>query len=164
MNRVLRYFVTALIVSLGAVIGSARAQGGYGLYILGKEVTPANCGDLSTLDTERIKVQSGGEFKYDPASNTLFMKGVTIAGEEGADREQGAREFNYRLRRRECTEVGEQNRNCLTQGYDLSRQRRVACGNNERSGDISARKCLFNDFGYYRNGLSWFLWDKGASW
>ena len=82
MNRVLRYFVTALIVSLGAVIGSARAQGGYGLYILGKEVTPANCGDLSTLDTERIKVQSGGEFKYDPASNTLFMKGVTIAGEE----------------------------------------------------------------------------------
>ena len=82
MKRVLRYFVMALIVSLGAVIGSARAQGGYGLYILGKEVTPANCGDLSTLDTERIKVQSGGEFKYDRASNTLFMRGVTIAGEE----------------------------------------------------------------------------------
>jgi len=82
MNRVLRYFVTALIVWLGAVIGSAWAQGGYGLYILGKEVTPANCGDLSTLDTERIKVQSGGEFKYDRASNTLFMRGVTIAGEE----------------------------------------------------------------------------------
>lgn len=61
MNRVLRYFVTALIVWLGAVIGSAWAQGGYGLYILGKEVTPANCGDLSTLDTERIKVQSGGD-------------------------------------------------------------------------------------------------------
>ena len=81
MKRVLRYFVTALIVWLG-VIGSAWAQGGYGLYILGKEVTPANCGDLSTLDTERIKVQSGGEFKYDRASNTLFMKGVTIAGEE----------------------------------------------------------------------------------
>ncbi len=82
MKRVLRYFVTALIVWLGAVIGSAWAQGGYGLYILGKEVTPANCGDLSTLDTERIKVQSGGEFKYDRASNTLFMRGVTIAGEE----------------------------------------------------------------------------------
>ena len=82
MKRVLRYFVTALIVCLGAVIGSARAQGGYGLYILGKEVTPANCGDLSTLDTERIKVQSGGEFRYDGASNTLFMRGVTIAGEE----------------------------------------------------------------------------------
>ena len=82
MKRVLRYFVTALIVWLGAVIGSAWAQGGYGLYILGKEVTPANCGDLSTLDTERIKVQSGGEFRYDGASNTLFMRGVTIAGEE----------------------------------------------------------------------------------
>ena len=81
MKRVLLWSLVTALAVLGVGIRSARAQGGYGLYILGTEVTSANCNDLSSLDTEKIKLQAGGEFRYDAAHTTLFMKGVTITGE-----------------------------------------------------------------------------------
>ena len=47
-----------------------------GLYIAGVKVTYENCNDLSVIDG--VTVASGGEFKYDPSTNTLTMKDVTV--------------------------------------------------------------------------------------
>ena len=47
-----------------------------GLYIAGVKVTNENCKDLSVIDG--VTVASGGEFKYDPSTNTLTMKDVTV--------------------------------------------------------------------------------------
>ena len=49
----------------------------YGLYIAGRQVTDANCNNLK--DIKGVTVTADGEFKYDPAKNTLTMKNVTVS-------------------------------------------------------------------------------------
>ena len=49
----------------------------YELYIAGTQVTDANCNNLK--DIKGVTVAPDGEFKYDPASNTLHMKDVTVS-------------------------------------------------------------------------------------
>ena len=49
----------------------------YNLYIAGAQVTGANCNNLK--DIKGVTVAEGGEFKYDPATKTLTMKGVTVS-------------------------------------------------------------------------------------
>ena len=51
----------------------------YELYIADTQVTDANCNNLK--DITGVTVASGGEFKYDPATKTLTMKGVTVSVE-----------------------------------------------------------------------------------
>ena len=53
----------------------------YELYIAGKQVTDANCDDLSGIDG--VTVATGGEFKYAPAEKTLTMKDVTVSVSNG---------------------------------------------------------------------------------
>ena len=60
-------------------IGTAVAES-YELYIAGTQVTADNCNNLK--DITGVTVAPGGEFKYDPASKTLTMKGVTVSAEE----------------------------------------------------------------------------------
>ena len=57
------------------------AAKGYELYIAGKQVTDANCNALG--DITGVTVATGGEFKYDPAKNTLTMKDVTVSAGYG---------------------------------------------------------------------------------
>jgi len=57
------------------------AAKGYELYIAGKQVTDANCDDLSGI--KGVTVAEGGEFKYDPAKNMLTMKDVTVSAGYG---------------------------------------------------------------------------------
>ena len=51
------------------------------LYIAGKLVTSLNCNAVK--DIQGVTVAEGGEFKYDPATKTLTMKGVTVSVESG---------------------------------------------------------------------------------
>ena len=53
----------------------------YELYIAGTQVTADNCNNLK--DITGVTVASDGEFKYDPAKNTLTMKGVTVSAGDG---------------------------------------------------------------------------------
>ncbi len=55
----------------------------YDLYIADTQVTEANCNDLSGITG--VTVDSGGEFKYDPAEKTLTMKDVTVLAGDGKD-------------------------------------------------------------------------------
>ena len=48
----------------------------YELYIAGTQVTNANCSDLSGI--KGVTLAAGGEFRYDPATKKLTMKGVTV--------------------------------------------------------------------------------------
>ena len=48
----------------------------YELYIAGTQVTNANCNDLSRIGG--VTLALGGEFRYDPATKKLTMKGVTV--------------------------------------------------------------------------------------
>ncbi|MGP1460157.1 MAG: Ig-like domain-containing protein [Bacteroides sp.] len=50
----------------------------YALYIAGTQVTELNYNALKDIDG--VTVAEGGEFKYDPNSNTLTMKDVTVSG------------------------------------------------------------------------------------
>ena len=68
------WFTAFLCVAL--LWGSPAMAKDYELYIAGTQVTDANCNNLK--DIEDVTVDEGGEFKYDPASKTLTMKGVTI--------------------------------------------------------------------------------------
>ena len=52
----------------------------YELYIAGTQVTDANCDDLSGING--VTVAAGGVFKYDPATKTLTMKGVSVSTNE----------------------------------------------------------------------------------
>ena len=49
----------------------------YELFIAGTQVTADNCNNLK--DIKGVTVAPDGEFKYDPASNTLHMKDVTVS-------------------------------------------------------------------------------------
>lgn len=67
---------TALFAVVLLWISPAMAAD-YGLYIAGTQVTDANCNDLSGITG--VTVASGGEFRYNPAEQTLFMYGVTLS-------------------------------------------------------------------------------------
>ena len=69
-------WLTALLTLTLLWVSPAVAKD-YGLYIGHTQVTDANCNDLSKIPS--VTVASGGEFKYDPAKNTLTMKGVTVS-------------------------------------------------------------------------------------
>ena len=61
-------------------IESAAAKK-YELYIAGTQVTDANCNDLRYIDD--VVVDADSEFKYDPATKTLTMKGITLSVGDG---------------------------------------------------------------------------------
>ncbi len=67
---------TALL-ALALLWGSPAMAKNYELYIAGMQVTDDNCNNLK--DITGVTVAPDGEFKYDPASKTLTMKGVTVS-------------------------------------------------------------------------------------
>ena len=73
------WFTAFLCVAL--LWGSPAMAKNYELYIAGTQVTADNCNNLK--DIKGVTVAEGGEFKYDPAKNTLTMKGVTVSVGDG---------------------------------------------------------------------------------
>ena len=71
------WFTAFLCVTL-LWVSPAMAKN-YELYIAGTQVTDANCNALKDIDG--VTVAEDGEFKYDPATKTLTMKGVTVSVE-----------------------------------------------------------------------------------
>ena len=71
------WFTAFLCVTL--LWGSPAMAENYELYIAGTQVTDANCNALKDIDG--VTVAEDGEFKYDPATKTLTMKGVTVSVE-----------------------------------------------------------------------------------
>ena len=67
---------TALL-ALTLLWASPAMAANYELYIAGTQVTDANCNNLSKLPG--VTVAPGGWFTYDPASNRLDMKDVTVS-------------------------------------------------------------------------------------
>ena len=61
-------------------VSPAVAEDEKALYIAGTKVTPENCNNLSSISG--VTVAEGGEFRFDFASRTLTMKGVTIKNEK----------------------------------------------------------------------------------
>ena len=68
-------WLTALLALALLWVSPAMAEN-YDLYIAGKQVTDANCNDLSGI--EDVTMKAGGVFKYNPATKTLTMKDVTV--------------------------------------------------------------------------------------
>lgn len=68
-------WLTALLTLTLLWVSPAMAVD-YGLHIGATQVTDANCNDLSGI--MGVTVASGGEFRYVPAEQTLFMYGVTL--------------------------------------------------------------------------------------
>ena len=56
----------------------------YPLYIAGTQVTELNCNDLSSIG-KGVRVDSDGEFKYDPNEKILTMKSVSITVDKKID-------------------------------------------------------------------------------
>ena len=69
------WFTAFLCVAL--LWGSPAMAKDYPLSIAGTRVTSDNCNNLK--DITGVTVASGGEFKYDPATETLTMKDVTVS-------------------------------------------------------------------------------------
>ena len=65
-----------LLAALTFSLSPAMAEEGYGFSIAGKAVTAENVNKLDKIPG--VTVGSGGELKYDPASNTLTMKNVSM--------------------------------------------------------------------------------------
>ena len=63
--------------ALALLWASPAMAANYELYIAGTQVTDANCNDLSKIPG--VTVATGGWFTYDPASNRLDMKDVTVS-------------------------------------------------------------------------------------
>ena len=63
--------------ALALLWASPAMAANYELYIAGTQVTDANCNDLSKIPG--VTVATGGWFTYDPASNGLDMKDVTVS-------------------------------------------------------------------------------------
>lgn len=68
----------------------------YDLYVLGEQVTKANCEDLSAINTTKIKLGTGGKFAYDHKKKTLTMQEVTIE-ENDVDAIQNTRIKDLRI-------------------------------------------------------------------
>ena len=65
-----------MLAALTFSLSPAMAEEGYGFSIAGKAVTAENVNKLDKIPG--VTVGSGGELKYDPASNTLTMKNVSM--------------------------------------------------------------------------------------
>ena len=74
--------ILALVLALLPTFAAAYGPEYYGLYINGFEVTSENCDDLTELlpdgRDDGVSVKNGGWVKYDPESNTLYLKDATI--------------------------------------------------------------------------------------
>jgi surface protein len=53
---------------------------GYGIYVNGVQVTSTNCNKLNKI--EGVTMSDDGEFRYDPATSTLYMKKVNITSSD----------------------------------------------------------------------------------
>ena len=67
----------AVVDAEGNKAKEVKIEPKYDLYIAGTQVTSLNCNALK--DIKGVTVAPDGEFKYDPATTTLTMKGVKVS-------------------------------------------------------------------------------------
>ena len=79
------YYIGDLCTSMAPVTKSSTDNPltiglGYGIYVNGVQVTSTNCNKLDKI--EGVTMSDDGEFRYDPATSTLYMKKVYITSSD----------------------------------------------------------------------------------
>ncbi len=68
----------AIVDQYGTKVTTVNIEAVYELYILGEQVTKANCDDLSKINPAAIKLQGEGQFAYNHKKRTLTIKNVEV--------------------------------------------------------------------------------------
>ncbi len=138
----------------------------YELWIAGKQVTSENCTNISKENGfEGVTIAAGGEFRYDRATNTLFMNGVTVTAADGV-RALG----NYSLEKLTKTFIkvsGENHLNATTASALVCNARTEIDGDGKL--DVTSRDSAavflhcdvwIYDIEFYASGKTWGVWGK----